>query len=457
MYSYITLNRGLDLKLQGGLGHDAAIKAVTPKEIAVVPDDFPGFIPKVAAKAGEHVSAGQPLLIDKNNEEIAIVSPVSGTVGEIVRGNRRKILRVTITPDSTLESVAQTSGKGAADKDAIKKALKEAGLWVMMRQLPYDIVPEANANPTNIFVTTFDSAPLAPELISMVDKKGAAIKAGIKALCELTDGKVYIGVRNIKNTESLLGTDLESDAKVVVAEFKGKHPAGLASIQAANLAPINKGESAWLLDIITLARIGEVITEGKCNWSVNVALTGSEVSEPQMISTVAGADLKSIIGSALKTNGINQRIISGNVLTGTKTDIEGYLQYPYRQVTVIPEGDDVDEFMGWASMSPNKMSQSRTFLSRLIPGKLFAPDARLNGGRRAMIMSEQYEKVLPMDIMAEFLIKAMIARDIDKMEALGVYEVTPADFALCEYVDPSKIELQKIVREALDYLRKELS
>ncbi len=457
MYSYITLNRGLDLKLQGGLSCNNAVKAVTSKEIAVVPDDFPGFTPKVAAKAGEQILAGQPLLIDKNNEKIAIVSPISGTVGEVIRGNRRKILRITVTPDATINTVAKTSGKGAKEKEAIKDALKESGLWVMMRQLPYDIVPEANSTPTNIFITTFDSAPLAPELISMVSEKGAAIKAGINALLALTDGKIYIGVKEIETAAKLLGGDLESNPRVVVAQIKGKHPAGLASIQAANLAPVNKGDSAWLLDIVTLARIGDVIANGQCDWSVQVALTGSEVNEPQLVSTVVGADLKSIIGNSLKANECNQRIISGNVLTGCNAGIEGYLQYPYRQVTVIPEGDDVDEFMGWASMSPNKMSQSRTFLSRLIPGKLFAPDARLNGGRRAMIMSEQYEKVLPMDIMAEFLIKAILSRDIDKMEALGIYEVTPADFALCEYVDPSKLELQKIVREGLEYLRKELS
>lgn len=457
MYSYITLNRGLDLKLQGGLSSDAAVKTVTPKEIAVVPDDFPGFTPKVAAKAGEHVSAGQPLLIDKNNEQIAIVSPVSGTVGEIVRGNRRKILRVTVTPDASFETIAQTSGKGATEKEAIKKALKEAGLWVMMRQLPYDVVPESDTTPKNIFITTFDSAPLAPELLAMVSDKASAIKAGIKALLALTDGNIYLGVRSIEESASVLGKDLESSPRVIVAQFKGKHPAGLASIQAANLSPINKGETAWLLDIVTLARIGDVLTSGQCDWSTNVALTGSEVSTPQMIKTSVGADLKSVLNGVLKTSEYNQRVISGNVLTGMKSSLEGYLQYPYRQVTVIPEGDDVDEFMGWASMSPNKMSQTRTFISRLLPGKLFAPDARLNGGRRAMIMSEEYEKVLPMDIMAEFLIKAIIARDIDKMEALGIYEVTPADFALCEYVDPSKLELQKIVREGLDYLRKELS
>lgn len=176
-----------------------------------------------------------------------------------------------------------------------------------------------------------------------------------------------------------------------------------------------------------------------------------------MLSTVVGAEIKPMIDDRIKENDHHQRIISGNVLTGTTVGTDGFLHYPYRQLTIIPEGDDVDEFMGWASLSPKKMSESRSFLSKLFSKKGFAPDARLNGGRRAMIMSGEYDKVLPMNILPEYLIKAILARDIDKMEALGIYEVTPADFALCEYIDPSKLELQKIVREGLDYLRKELS
>ena len=290
-----------------------------------------------------------------------------------------------------------------------------------------------------------------------VSGKAAEIKAGIKALLTQTAGSLYISVRDIAKTEPLLGNDLKDNQRVTVAEISGKHPAGLPSIQAANLAPVNKGESVWMLDIITLARIGDMILNGRCDWSTEVALTGSEVKTPHMIRTVNGAAIEPLIAGSLKDNDHNTRIISGNVLTGINVGADGFLRFPYRQITVIPEGDDVDEFMGWASMSPNKMSQNRSFISRLFGKKLFAPDARINGGRRAMIMSEQYEKVLPMDIMAEYLIKAIISRNIEQMEALGIYEVTPADFALCEYVDPSKLELQKIVREGLDYLRKELS
>lgn len=458
MYSHITLHRGLDLNLQGKVeqGADAG-SMVMPSAIAVCPDDFPGLTPKVVVKAGDHVEAGQPLMIDKTREDIKIVSPVNGTVDEIVRGERRKILRVTVTPDAAANTEAATSGKGAADATAVKAALMNSGLWVMMRQLPYDIIPEADAVPANIFITTFDSAPLAPDMLTAVSGKSAEIKAGIKALLTQTAGSLYIGVRDIAKTEPLLGNDLKDNQRVTVAEINGKHPAGLPSIQAANLAPVNKGESVWMLNIITLTRIGDMILNGRCDWSTEVALTGSEVKMPHMIRTVNGAAIEPLIAGSLKDNGHNTRIISGNVLTGINVGADGFLRFPYRQITVIPEGDDVDEFMGWASMSPNKMSQNRSFISRLFGKKLFAPDARINGGRRAMIMSEQYEKVLPMDIMAEYLIKAIISRNIEQMEALGIYEVTPADFALCEYVDPSKLELQKIVREGLDYLRKELS
>lgn len=457
MYRNITLRRGLDLRLQGGLGRDAAVTEATPAEIAMTPDDFPGLTPKVVVKAGEKISAGQPLFIDKINGRVTVASPVSGTVGEIIRGERRKILRVTVVPDSPVETVAEASGRGADSRETVKTAIMQAGLWAMMRQLPYDIVPEADATPVNIFITTFDSAPLAPDILARYAGKSETVKAGIKALMTQTDGHIYIGVRDIASSASILGKELQESDRVTVAEIHGKHPAGLPSIQAANLAPVNKGESVWLLDITTVARIGDVVLNGRCDWMTEVALTGSEVENPHIVKTVTGADIKSIIDGALKKSDHHIRIISGNVLTGETVGVDGFLRAPYRQVTVIPEGDDVDEFMGWASLSTKKMSQSRSFLSRLFSKRLFAPDARINGGRRAMIMSEQYEKVLPMDIMAEYLIKAILARDIDKMEALGIYEVTPDDFALCEYVDPSKLELQKIVRQGLDYLRKELS
>lgn len=274
MYSNITLRRGLDLQLQGGIGRDAAVSEAVPVEIAMTPDDFPGLTPKVVVKPGERIAAGQPLLIDKINEKVAIVSPVSGTVGEVIRGERRKIIRVTVKPDFPVNAVAEAAGRGAADKDAVKDAMMHSGLWAMMRQLPYDIVPEADLTPDNIFITTFDSAPLASDMLEPLKGKADIVKAGIKALLSQTGGHIYIGVRDIETSASLLGDDLRNSDRVTVAEIHGKHPAGLPSVQAANLAPVNKGQSVWLLDITTVARIGDVILNGHCDWTTEVALTG---------------------------------------------------------------------------------------------------------------------------------------------------------------------------------------
>ena len=452
MYRSISLKRGLDLRLRGGIAPGAETAAVKPDRVAMVPDDFPGFTPRVAVKAGDHVDAGQALMTDKVNPAITVVSPVSGTVEDIVRGERRKVLRIVVKADEGAPCEAHP-GKPASTPEAVRESLMTAGLWVMMRQLPYDIAPDAQAVPRDIFVTAFDSAPLASPLMDRVEGKEAAVKAGLRVLASLTKGKVYVSVSD-EAAAAKLDCEADNIETVIVA---GHHPAGLASIQADNIAPVNKGETVWMLDIETAARIGSLVTDGTCSWATTVAITGSDVTTPHETVTVTGAEIAPLIKGQLSADAHHKRIIAGNVLTGFKESAEGFLRYPYRQLTVIPEGDDVDEFMGWASLSTKKMSESRSFLSRLFPRRLFAPDARINGGRRAMIMSGLYEKTLPMDIMPEHLIKAILSRDIDRMEALGIYEVTPADFALCEYVDPSKLELQKIVREGLDYLRKELS
>lgn len=455
MYINISLHRGLDLRLQGAVADGTPRRTVKTQRVAMVPDDFPGFTPRVAVKAGDRIEAGQALMTDKINPSIAIVTPVSGTVEEVVRGDRRKVMRIVVKADADATATAKT-GKPSADASAIKEALMKSGLWAMMRQLPYDIIPDAETVPRDIFITSFDSAPLATSLSRRTEGKTKELKAGIEALSLLTTGNIYIGMRD-ETLAKELNISADGSSKAVAVIVNGPHPAGLPSVQIANTAPVDKGQTVWMLDTETLARIGSVMTEGICDWSTVVALTGSEVTTPCEIVTTVGAEIAPLAEGNISTDSANKRFIAGNVLTGINAGRNGFLHYPYRQITVIPEGDDVDEFMGWASLSPKKMSYSRSFLSRLLPGRMFAPDARLNGGRRAMIMSGLYEKMLPMDIMAEHLIKAVMVRDIDRMEALGIYEVTPADFALCEYVDPSKLELQKTVREGLDYLRKELS
>lgn len=449
MRKSISLKKGLNLNLAGAVDDSIQAVRVKPDRIAIVPDDFPGFIPKPELAEGDSVAAGAPLLRDKNDASIKIVSPAAGKVEAIVRGARRKIERVVVKLDVAAENEADATFANLTDADAetIKAALKSSGLWAMMRQRPYDIVPVDNGAPRSIMITAMDTAPLAMSLEKIVEGKETDIQAAIDALGKLCKGNIYIGVEQ--------GSPLPDFKGAETVEFPGLHPAGNAGVQIANIEPVNKGETVWTLDIVTAARIGGLIRNGKVDWSTTVAVCGSEIEKPKNVKTIIGAEVAPIIAGDEKKDGRNHRVISGNVLTGVPVGKEGFLRYPYRQITVIPEGDDADEFMGWASLSPDKMSVSPSFIGKFLSRK-FSPDARINGGRRAMIMSEQYDKVMPIDILPEYLIKAIIAKDIDRMEALGIYEVAPEDFALAEYVDPSKLELQKIVREGLDYLRSEV-
>lgn len=440
----LKLKKGLDLNLAGAVGDTSGAASVPVSECAVIPDDFHGFTPKPEVKEGDKVARGQALLHDKNREEVKIVSPASGTVKAVVRGERRKIERVVISIEGDRETTFDT--KGIDNREKTLALLCASGLLSRFRARPYDIVPDPGQTPRDIFVTAIDSAPLAPGFAPFVSGKKKEIEAAVALLRKVTSGKVYLSVDSHWQLGEIAGAE-----NVVIS---GKHPIGNVGVQIANIAPVNKGETVWTLDAVTLVKLGILLSTGKTDTSTIVALTGSEVKNPHMISTVEGAQIAPLIKGELSHDD-HVRIISGNVLTGVKVEPDGYLHFPYRQITVIPEGDNADEFMGWASLSPSKMSVSRSFPGHFL-NRLFKPDARIKGGRRAMIMSGEYDKVIPMDIMAEYLIKAIIAKDIEQMEKLGIYEVAPEDFALAEYVDTSKIPLQQIVRDGLDYLRKEV-
>lgn len=441
----LTIRKGLEIKMAGGLTDLKPVEAPQSASYAVIPDDFNGFVPKPAVKEGDRVEAGAPLLFDKRDSELKLVSPVAGTVSAIVRGERRKILRVVVTPDNSAEAKA-VFDTAAKDGAAVRRLLKNSGLWAMMRQRPYDIVPNPESTPRDIFVTAIDSAPLAASPAAYYGDTGT-LEAAVALLAKTTSGKIYIGRRADGGVADIKGAEM--------VDIDGPHPSGNVGVLIANTVPVNKGDTVWTLDLATLWRIGRLSLTGSADFTDYVALTGSEVEKPAVLRTVIGATITSLTEGRLAPAVHHQRIISGNVLTGVTVAADGYMHYPYRQITIIPEGDDVDEFMGWASLSPRKMSESRTFPGKFF-GKLFRPDARLLGGRRAFIMSGEYDRYMPMDIMPEYLLKAIIGRDIEKMEKLGIYEVAPEDFALGEYADTSKIEAQKIVREGLDYLRKEL-
>ena len=437
----VRLKKGFDIRLLGGITDNTVGDTAAPQSVAVVPDDFHGIIPRMEKKEGEHVAAGEPIYHDKNHEAIKVVAPVSGTIKEVRRGERRHIDAIIIAPDGNGDSVSHNIMGDA------EQVLMQSGLWVMMRQRPYDVVPSPGVRPRDVFVTAFDSAPLAPDLDVVMGDKRQFIAKGVDVLSGLTDGKVYIGVRD--------GQSIEAPGAVVTT-FEGPHPAGNVGVQAANTVPVNKGDVVWTMDIVTLARIGELFTTGKVNHQTVVAITGEMVQQPRYVKTVMGADLQTVLKHET-TNVAQSRIICGNVLTGMKVEADQWLRAPYRHITIIPENNHPDEFMGWASFCPNRFSIYRTFTTWLTGlGKARSFDSRIKGGERAIVRTGEYDAMLPMDIYGEFLIKAIISGDIDKMEQLGIYEIAPEDFALAEFADTSKLELQRIVREGLDKLRAEM-
>lgn len=425
--------------------------AVSPALYAVKPVDFPGLTPKLEVHAGDSVEAGSPLFHDKLNPVIKFTSPVSGKVVSVDRGDRRKILEIVVekSGDRSVDF-----GKADPDKlsgEQVRESMLKSGLWPAVRQRPYHIIANPSGQPKSVFVSCFDTAPLAPDYNFILENSSFShFKTGIKALSKLTRGKVNLvlkaGAEGNKPLEGLGGVE--------VSYFSGPHPAGNVGIQIHHLDPVNKGETVWYVNFQDVIAIGRLFAEGVYRPERLVALTGSEVLRPHYFKMMAGASVAGVVEGNVKEG--NLRVISGNVLTGTRLERNGYLGFYDSQITVIPEGNYFEMF-GWALPGTGKLSFSRTFVSSLLPKKIFKPDTNYHGGERAFVVTGLYEKVLPMDVYPMQLLKAIIARDIDMMENLGIYEVAEEDFALCEFVCPSKIEIQSIVREGLDLIRKEMS
>lgn len=449
MANVIKIKKGLDINLKGK-AVDALLDAKNSDSYAIVPDSFNGIVPKVTAKAGDKVKAGSVLMFDKNHPEIKFVSPVSGEVMAVNRGEKRKVLSITVKPDA--EVAYEEFGKKAVSSlkaGEIKDAILAAGIWPFIRQRPYDIVASPDESPRDIFVSIYYSAPLAPNFEFILKGQEQDFQAGLDALAKLTKGKVYVGVKE--------GSPVKMSG-VERIEVSGPHPAGNAGVLINHVKPVNKGEVVWTIHPDDVIVIGRLFNKGIADFTRLVALTGSETTERGYIKAIAGCTIRSLVEGKLLEGKEHLRIISGNVLTGHKVNKDDYLYAYDNQVAVIPEGDDVNEFLGWASPGFGKYSVSHSYPAWLMGRKKeYVIDARIKGGKRAMIMSNEYDKVFPMDILPEYLLKAIISFDIDKMENLGIYEVAPEDFALCEFVDTSKIEIQKIVRNGLDLLYKEMN
>ena len=448
MPEVIKLRKGLDIKLKGTAEKElVAVKAA--QAYALVPDDFVGITPKVVVAEGQHVKAGEALFVDKKRPEVKFVSPVSGTVAAVNRGARRKVMNIVVTPDAKQE-YAEFGVKSvhSLNGEQVKQALLDSGMFAFLRQRPYDVVANPNSRPKAIFVSAFDSKPLAPDFEYVIKGNEADFQAGLSALAKMAP--TYLGVSGKQTHLNIV------DAKnVEINVFKGKHPAGNVGVQINHINPINKGEIVWTVGAEETIFIGRLFNKGIVDLTRTIAVAGSQVENPAYSKVVLGAQISSIVEGRIKGGCVN-RIINGNVLTGPATTEEGYLGAFANMVTVIPDGSDKHEILGWAMPRFKEFSVSRAYFSFLFPNKEYVLDARIKGEERHMINSNEYDKVFPMDIYPEYLIKAIIAGDIEKIEAAGIYEVAPEDFALCEFVDSSKLELQRIVREGLMKLRSEM-
>jgi Na+-transporting NADH:ubiquinone oxidoreductase subunit A len=448
MSKTIRLKKGLNIRILGKAEHVLG-NAPNATIYAVKPADFPGLTPRLSVTPGQEVKAGESLFCDKFTPDICFVSPVSGIVTAVNRGERRKILEVVVKADQTLSSV--DFGKANPDKmDArqIQELLLKAGLWPLLKRRPYGILARPGEVPKSIFISCFDTAPLAPDFQYLLKGQESVFQTGINVLSKLTSGKVHLGIPADSNH---LCSGMKN-AEITV--YDGPHPAGNVGVQIHHTDPVNKGDVVWTIHPQDVLYIGRLFETGKLDFSKIIALAGSEVKNPRYYKTILGANLAPLLEGKLHTNSEN-RIISGNVLTGKKVQKDGFLGFYDDLVTVIPEGNYF-EFLGWAKPRTKLFSMSHAYFSWLMPGKMFNTDANLHGEKRAYVMTGQYEKVVPMDILPVQLIKAILADDIEKMEKLGIYEVIEEDLALCEFVCTSKTEVQDIVRSGINLMIREL-
>lgn len=440
----INIRKGLDIPISG-----AAEKHVTDMRdiglYAVKPIDFVGLTPRLLVTEGDKVAQGDALFCDKNDERIRFTSPVGGVVKAVVRGEKRRLMEVVVEKDEAQKQCHDDFDSLSTSED-IKKAMLRCGLWTSLRQRPFGTIANPDDEPKAIFVSAFSSAPMAPDYDFVMQGKEEFLKKGLETLSKLTKGLVHICFRpnqRLAEQPSTLNSQLSTHF------INGPHPSGNIGTQINHIDPINKGEVVWTMNLQDVAVLGELVSTGVYNPEKVIAVAGPNVENPQYYRVKAGACLKDIKFKE------NSRVISGDVLSGTQIAPDGYLGAYDDLVSVIPEGNYYD-FMGWLMPGLKKFSFSRTFLSGFMPKLLnWKFDTNTHGDQRPLVFTGDFERVFPFDIYPTQLIKACVIGDIDLMENLGIYEVEPEDFALCEFIDVSKTDIQAIIREALEKLRKE--
>lgn len=450
MSNDIRIKKGLDIKLKG-TAEKTKENAIVSNFYTLRPEDFHNVIPKLIAKEGARLKAGETVFFDKANEDVKFVTPVSGEVLEVKRGEKRKILAIKIQADK--EQTYQDNGKldvNSASSEDIKKLLLASGCWPFIKQRPYDVIANPDKTPKAIFISGYASAPLEADLDFTLQGKEAELQAAVTALSKLTKGQVHIAVGKNGNSP------LYGLKDITLHNVSGPHPSGNVGTQINKIDPVNKGEVVWTVNAQDLVIIGELLLTGKFNAERIVALVGSSVEKPRYFVTKLCSEIATMIYDYGISKDANVRIISGNVLSGKHIHPDGYLDYYSNTITIIPEGDDY-EFMGWTMPVFNKVSVSRALtFSWLFPKKKFDLNTNTNGEHRAFVTTGTYEEVFPFDIFPMQILKACMYEDLDEMEALGMYEVAPEDFALTEFVCVSKQPHQEIIRKGLDVMIKEI-
>lgn len=444
----IKLSSGFDIKILGKPKSEF-LNVRQPQLFSLKPSDVIGVgpIPKLAVAEGSRVLAGEPLFFDKPNPRVQFTAPVSGEVVEIRRGQKRAISEVVLSADAEIEfhrfpSVDLASGS----REDVVDLLLQSGAWTLLKQRPFNTMADPEATPRDIFISCFDTAPVAPDHNILIEGKEDAFRNGLQVLSKLTSGNVHLGVGP---NSSEVFTRAEG---VKVTAFSGPHPAGNVGVQIHHVAPINKGDVVWTVKPQDVAIIGKLFSEGIYDAKRTLALTGSETDHTGYFKTRIGASVETLIKGHLKQDGV--RVVSGNALTGTAIEKDGFVGLYDDQVTVIEAGDK-PEFMGWLVPSYKRPSLSRTFLSFLRPNREYHVNTNNHGDERAFVMSQEYEKVVPMDLYPQYLIKSILFGDFEQMEGLGIYEVVEEDLALCEFVCTSKQPVQQILRAGLDLVRLE--
>ncbi len=449
MAKVIKIKQGLDIKLKGKA--ECAVRVVNAEHYAIQPIDFHYVLPKLLVQEGEMVKAGTPLFHDKHDERIKFVSPVSGTVETIRRGEKRRLEAIVIRSDGKKDAIDFDVDR-PLDKENIKQVLLGSGLWPTIRQRPYSCIANPDDMPKAFFISGFDTSPLAPDMDFIASHFPDSLQKGLDVLSVLTDGKVHLSL----HAEKTKSEPLLKAKNVSLHWFSGPHPAGNIGTQINKIAPINKGETVWFCALQDVINIGRLFLSGRPDFTRLYALAGTGFVNPHYVRTELGASIREMTDGQCCNP--NYRLISGNVLTGIKSEADGFIGFYHNMLTAIPEGNHREEMLGWMWPGFKKFSFSRTFPSAFVPNDLqpaFELDTNMHGEKRPFVVTGAFEKVFPFDIYPMQLIKACIVGDIDLMENLGIYEVDEEDFALCEFIDTSKNDIQAIIRQGLDLVRKE--